>query len=46
MHAEQTREYAEAAEIEYKETNKGIAISPIDGGLDNQKRKRGVKGVM
>lgn len=42
MH-EQKRGYAEAAEIQYKETNKGSEIPPKDGGIDNQKRKTRVK---
>lgn len=44
MHAEQKKGYAEATEIQYKETNKGIGIPPKDGGIDNQKRKTRVKG--
>lgn len=44
MHAEQEKGSAEATEIQYKETNKGIGILPRDGGIDNQKRKTRVKG--
>lgn len=44
MHAEQTRGYAEAAEIQYKETNEGTGIPSKEGGIGNQKRKTRVKG--
>lgn len=47
MHAEQTRGYTEAAEIQYKETNEGTGIPSKEGGIDDQKRKTRLKrGVM